>query len=188
MSPAQNRMLPRQISDANSYVEITPFATGRMATPCATLVEDAQGSSTATSWRFLLRHPKTDTNLWFDMGISHVSDTSPLIYASADIPTGLVCLSSLDPGPTQALQTHPFADEHRARHAIPQHRPGFHQTRNYIPRPLGPPAPAPFRLFKLQHDRRRWKQLTLLAGIPKKPGLEIRRPHLGLGIALLPAL
>ncbi|PVH73070.1 metallo-beta-lactamase superfamily protein [Cadophora sp. DSE1049] len=80
MSAPQNRMLPRQISDTNSYVEITPFETGRMATPCATLVEDAQGISTATSWRFLFRHPKTDTNFWFDMGISHdLSVYPPLI-------------------------------------------------------------------------------------------------------------
>ncbi|KAF8849288.1 hypothetical protein BDZ45DRAFT_810083 [Acephala macrosclerotiorum] len=60
MSAAQKRMLPRQKSDANAYVEITPFETGKM--------------------RFLLRHQKTDTNFWFDMGISHdLSAYPPLI-------------------------------------------------------------------------------------------------------------
>ena len=43
------------------------------------------------------------------------------------------------------------------------------------------PAPASFQLGPKEG-------IALLAGIPKKPGLEIRRPHLGLGIALLPAL
>tara|TARA_R110002060_G_scaffold16105_6_gene22375 strand:- start:2423 stop:2656 length:234 start_codon:yes stop_codon:yes gene_type:complete len=72
MSLPQDKKLPRQDLDTESYVEISPFETGRMKTACATLVEAAQGVSTATSWRFFLRHPKTGTNFWFDMGISHV--------------------------------------------------------------------------------------------------------------------
>ncbi|KAH7378873.1 metallo-beta-lactamase superfamily protein [Cadophora sp. MPI-SDFR-AT-0126] len=72
MDAKQTKMLPRPSSNphADAYVEITPFETGNMSTSCSTLVEDARGSSTATSWRFLLRHRKTGTNFWFDMGIS----------------------------------------------------------------------------------------------------------------------
>jgi hypothetical protein len=73
MGAIQNRMLPHQPNDADAYVEITPFETGRMVTPTATLVKDARGESMGTSWRFLLRHPKTNTPFWFDMGISHVT-------------------------------------------------------------------------------------------------------------------
>jgi len=63
-------MLPPH-SAADATVTIKPFETGRMATPSNTLIENAQGASTATSWRFLINHPKSNTHMWFDMGISH---------------------------------------------------------------------------------------------------------------------
>ena len=68
-----NRMLPQPGGDKQAYVEIKPFDTGLMMTPSATLIENAQGTSMATSWRFLLKHSTTSTSFWFDMGISHVS-------------------------------------------------------------------------------------------------------------------
>lgn len=68
-----NVMLPRPEGEEQAYVEIIPFETGLMTTPCATLVENAKGKSMATSWRFLLKHSKINTSFWFDMGISHVS-------------------------------------------------------------------------------------------------------------------
>lgn len=68
-----NQMLPRPVGDEQACVEIKPFETGLMTTSCATLIENAKGRSIATSWRFLLKHSKTNTHFWFDMGISHVS-------------------------------------------------------------------------------------------------------------------
>ncbi|PMD46144.1 hypothetical protein L207DRAFT_450401 [Hyaloscypha variabilis F] len=80
MRASWNRMLPPPGEDKNAYVEIKPFETGQMVTPCATLVENAQGTSMATSWRFLLKHSKTNTSFWFDMGMSHdLSEYPPQI-------------------------------------------------------------------------------------------------------------
>ena len=76
MGASKMRMLPRPAASNGAYVKITPFETGRMMTPAATLVQDAQGASMATSWRFFIKHEKTNTCLWFDMGISHVSNLS----------------------------------------------------------------------------------------------------------------
>ncbi|KIN06830.1 hypothetical protein OIDMADRAFT_109913 [Oidiodendron maius Zn] len=70
MDTSTARRLPRHDVDDDSYIQITPFETGRMVTPCATLVENARGASIATSWRFFLKHLKTNTYFWFDMGIS----------------------------------------------------------------------------------------------------------------------
>ena len=73
MESNENRMLPPPLrGDEQAYIEIKPFDTGLMVTPAATLVGDAQGTCMGTSWRFLLRHSKTNTNFWFDMGISQV--------------------------------------------------------------------------------------------------------------------
>jgi hypothetical protein len=75
-----NLMLPQPGGDEQAYVEIKPFETGLMTTSAATLIENAKGRSMATSWRFLLKHSKTNTSFWFDMGISHVSKLQ--VYSS----------------------------------------------------------------------------------------------------------
>ena len=72
MGVSNSRLLLPRAAAADTYVVITPFETGRMATEASTLVRDAQGPSMATSWRFLIKHPKRNKNIWFDMGISHV--------------------------------------------------------------------------------------------------------------------
>lgn len=69
----RKRALPQRAGEKDVAVTIKAFETGRMVTASRTLVQDAQGSSMATSWRFLISHPRSNTNLWFDMGISHVS-------------------------------------------------------------------------------------------------------------------
>ncbi|KAH8585289.1 metallo-beta-lactamase superfamily protein [Bisporella sp. PMI_857] len=71
MGASRLQKLPRQSPGTESYISITPFDTGRMVTPSNTVVEAARGASMATSWRFFLKHEKSGTCLWFDMGISH---------------------------------------------------------------------------------------------------------------------
>ena len=73
-------LLPRHITAEDAYVTIRPFETGGMVTPAATLIGDTQGSSMATSWRFFIEHPRTNTKLWFDMGISHVWRSNPYCF------------------------------------------------------------------------------------------------------------
>lgn len=81
--------LPRHRPNS-AYVTVVPFETGRMATAARTLVEGAQGPVVGTSWRFLVHHLGTNTNLWFDMGICHVGVPAPPI-------TTHLLLSSLCP-------------------------------------------------------------------------------------------
>lgn len=72
MGVSNSQLLPVHAAIGHAFVVITPFETGRMVTEAANLVRDARGPSMATSWRFFITHPKKNTNLWFDMGISHV--------------------------------------------------------------------------------------------------------------------
>ena len=72
MGVSDSRLLLPYATTADAYVVITPFETGRMATEASNLVQGAQGPSMATSWRFFIKHPKRNKNIWFDMGISHV--------------------------------------------------------------------------------------------------------------------
>ena len=67
------RTRPHPPSGKESYVSVTPFDTGRMITPSCSIVEDAQGTSMVTSWRFFIRHEKSTTCLWFDMERGHAS-------------------------------------------------------------------------------------------------------------------
>ncbi|CAK7233164.1 hypothetical protein SEUCBS140593_008511 [Sporothrix eucalyptigena] len=80
--PLPTTQLVQKLSSSPGFVSIKPFNTGRMVTPAATLVGDAQGLSMGTSWRFFIQHEPSGTKLWFDMGISHdLSQYIPHIQA-----------------------------------------------------------------------------------------------------------
>lgn len=58
----------------DAFVKITPFYTCHFTIPASLAIEGLQGVLSPTSWRFFVSHEPTNTKLWFDLGVAHVSD------------------------------------------------------------------------------------------------------------------
>ncbi len=120
MGGSKLQRLPRPPLGKESYVSITPFDTGKMVTPSNTVVEEAQGTSMATSWRFFIKHEKSGTCLWFDMGISHVCHlflSLKVLIIDILVSEGPHDLPTCHPKTTRSFQTHSGRNVHRGRHA-----------------------------------------------------------------------